>query len=347
VRAAPAIEEDGLVACLAACYDVRAISLTLLAIGYDLAASVYQVRAADGALYFLKVRSASIPEPALLVPRALIDRGVPNILAPLATRSGELWCSCNGRAVVLYPWIAGESAMVTGLSEDQWREFGATLAAVHASGLETDLGNQLPVEKFALSSAAVVRQLLDSLDDGLVESETARRFVAFWRAQTGRIHEVLARAEELGQMLRSRSFDLVLCHADIHAGNILVGADGCIHLIDWDGPRIAPRERDLLFVIGSHIARAVTPREEGWFFAGYGPVAIDPDALIYFRYERIVEDLGAIGHSVLLDPLRGEEARAEEAALAMCFFAPGGDIDRAEAIRVDALPVSLCTRRTV
>jgi spectinomycin phosphotransferase len=76
----------------------------------------------------------------------------------------------------------------------------------------------------------------------------------------------------------------------------------------------------------------VEPREEGLFFEGYGPVEIDPEALIYYRYERIIEDIGEIGRSVFLDPGLDERAREEEAGVAMSFFAPGGMVDLAETV---------------
>jgi spectinomycin phosphotransferase len=222
--------------------------------------------------------------------------------------------------------------MAVGMGDDQWREFGSTLQAVHSSGLADDLRDRLPVETFALPSSALVRHILDLIETTEFENPVAARFAAFWQEHSTRIDEMVARAEALGRRLQSRSFDHVLCHADIHAANILVGDDGQIHLIDWDGPMIAPRERDLLFVVGSRIARVVEPWEEEWFFAGYGPVDIDPEALIYYRYERIVQDLGEIGRSVLLDPSPSDRMRAEESRLARSFFAPGGDIDHAEAV---------------
>jgi spectinomycin phosphotransferase len=178
----------------------------------------------------------------------------------------------------------------------------------------------------------LVRHILELTETTEFENAVAAQFAAFWREHATRIDELVARAEALGRRLQSRSFDHVLCHADIHAANILVHDDGRISLIDWDGPKIAPRERDLLFVVGSRIARAVEPREEELFFAGYGPVDIDPEALIYYRHERIVEDLGEIGRSVLLDPSPSDRMRAEESRLARSFFAPGADIDHAEAV---------------
>jgi spectinomycin phosphotransferase len=334
MRDDPGLDLDTITACLDVQYDLRVCAITFLPLGYDLSAAVYKVIAGEGTAYFLKARCGPVDEPGLIVPWALAERGIRNVLAPLQTRSGELWCSCDEWSLVLYPFIAGKNAMAVGMGDDQWREFGATLQAVHSSELAEEFCGRLPVETFALPSAALVRRMLALTQTTEFEKVVAAQFAAFWREHATRIDEMVARAEALGRRLQLRSFDHVLCHADIHAANILVGDDGQIHLIDWDRPMIAPRERDLLLVVGSRIARVVEPWEEEWFFAGYRPVDIDPEALIYYRYERIVQDLGEIGRSVLLDPSPSDRMRAEEYRLARSFFAPGGDIDHAEAVNL-------------
>jgi len=335
VRDDPELEAEGIAACLAVHYGLEIASLTYLPIGHDLNAFVYEVGAPDGSAYFLKIRAGPVYEPGLLVPSALVERGIPNILAPLRTLDARLWCpfeGYDGYTAVLYPFVRGESAKTAGLSGEQWRMFGATLRAVHDNGLADHFRGRLRIEDFALPSAALVRRLLGMVQDAGFESPAAEMLAGFWRENGERILAVLVRAEALGQSLQTWQFEYVLCHSDIHTANILVGEDGRIWLVDWDGPLIAPRERDLLFVVGSRIAREVLPWEEDRFFEGYGPAEIDPDALIYYRYERIVEDLGEFGKSVLVIPGLSEQERVGEAELAMSFFVPGGDIDRAETI---------------
>ncbi|MDQ3553267.1 MAG: aminoglycoside phosphotransferase family protein [Chloroflexota bacterium] len=324
----PGLDPLELAGALRVAYGIDASALSFVP-GYDLQAASYEVTTPDGS-YFLKVRFDAVQEAALDVPRALLEAGVPNILAPIPTRSSALWAGMDGRSVVLQPFLRGRNAMVAGLTDDQWHTFGATLRAVHDSGLERSFADRLPVETFALAAAVPVRRILEAASRQTFESPTARQLAAFCRQQAGRISATLERAEELGARLRVRSFDLVLCHADIHAANILVTDEGGIVLVDWDGPMIAPRERDLLFVIGSRIARLVEPHEEARFFEGYGGVEVDPEAVVYYRYERILEDIWVDAASVFGDDSQSEATRQAQVDQIVSFFVPGGDLETAE-----------------
>jgi spectinomycin phosphotransferase len=75
-----------------------------------------------------------------------------------------------------------------------------------------------------------------------------------------------------------------------------------------------------------------SPQEEAWFFEGYGDVAVDPEAIVCYRYERILEDLGEVGISVFGDGDRSEASRASEVALAESFLASGGILETVEQV---------------
>ena len=311
---------------LEAAYAIRPTSFTFLP-GYDMRAASYDVAAADGH-WFAKVRFGPVADAPLEVPRALLDAGISNVLAPIPTLASTLSHRMDDpRSVVLYPFVAGRNAVVAGMTADQWRTFGRSLRAMHDSCLEARFADRLPAETFALPSAAAVRGVLAQPPS--LDSAAAQRLGALLDDQSVRIGEMLERAEALGAQLRARPFDLVLVHSDIHAGNVLVADDGRILLVDWDGPMLAPRERDLLFVIGSRIARDVQPNEQGWFFEGYGDVPVDREAIVYYRYERIIEDIVEFARSVFHDQLP-ETSRESQVALVERFFEPSGIVEAVE-----------------
>jgi spectinomycin phosphotransferase len=330
----PGLDTVQLAGRLALHYGIDVSTIQFEPKGFDMNAAVYTVIDHDGAPWFLKVIFGDFDRTSLDIPAALVDMGVPNVLAPMRADTGDPWCRLDGdkpASLILYPFTEGENAMNAGLSEAQWRTFGSTLRAVHDSGLHRRFSGLLEVESFGLPVAPDVRRLLaEPFDAELIGAR--ERFAAFLNERSDQIARMLTRADSLGRALQSRPFELVLCHADIHAANVLAGNDGAIHLIDWDGPLIAPRERDLLFVIGSQIARTVEPHEEAWFFEGYGRVSVDPKALIYYRYERILQDIAEFGRSVLYDEHISEQTRLEEVDLAESFFDPGGMLERAEVI---------------
>lgn len=326
----PGLDPDALRNALRTAYGIDASAFAFLP-AYDPRAASYEVRADDDS-FFLKVRFDAVREASLQVPAALLEAGVPNVLAPLHTRSSALWTKMNDTSLVLSPFVPGRNAMVAGLTDDQWRTFGATLRAVHDSGLERRFAGAVPTDSFSSEAGAAVARMLELARHGTFASGAATRHAAFLRDQASHIGTMLRRADELGADLRGRTFDRVLCHADIHAANILVTDDAGIYLVDWDGPMIAPRERDLLFIIGSRIARTVEPHEERWFFEGYGEVVVDAEAIVYYRYERILEDIGEFAASIFLDDSQTEATRESETGLVASFFAPGGILETVEQV---------------
>jgi spectinomycin phosphotransferase len=90
---------------------------------------------------------------------------------------------------------------------------------------------------------------------------------------------------------RSRPLEPVLCHSDIHAGNLLLTSDGDLYIVDWDNPILALKERDLMFIGGGVAGIWNKAREEALFYQGYGSSDINLIALTYYRYERIIQAL--------------------------------------------------------
>lgn len=313
---------------LAAHYGLAAAELSFLPLGHDSSAWVYRALGEGGAPYFLKVRSSIANPAALLVPRHLHDHGVANVVAPLPARSGRLWAELGPYALIVYPFVAGETGMARGLTAAQWRAYGATLRQIHETPAGAALERHLRREGFAPDGADTVRRLDALLNAGQPGSPEVAALAVHWQARRPVIHMLLQRAEELGRRLAEAAPPLALCHADIHTGNVLADAAGQVWVVDWDEVMLAPRERDLMFVAGGISERLVGPREEAWFFEGYGPAAVDPLALAYYRASWAVSDIASFGAEVCLRPDLGELTRRE----AVRYFA--GLFDQGEIVSI-------------
>jgi spectinomycin phosphotransferase len=126
-------------------------------------------------------------------------------------------------------------------------------------------------------------------------------------------------------MLKERQLGFVLCHADIHTANILIDGDN-LFIVDWDQPILAPKERDLMFVVGNGVMRS---REEELFFEGYGEMAVDCLALAYYRYEWVVQEIGDFGERVFLLPDVSDITREDSVKGFRQLFRPGDVVDAA------------------
>ncbi|HEV8635587.1 MAG TPA: aminoglycoside phosphotransferase family protein [Chloroflexota bacterium] len=330
----PDLPDDQLLACLHDSYGVTARKLKYLPLGADFAAWVYRVEADDSKTYFLKLRKGRVDEVSLMVPRYLKTAGATQVVAALSPTSGEQpWATVADYAVLLYPFISGANAMELGLTTPQWVEYGAVLKQIHSVRLSHDLQRRVPRETFVPNWSRGVRQLQTTIEQLDQRDRHVRELAAIWREKRDQITQIVERAEELGRLLQTRHGEFVLCHTDIHLANVLVDPAGRLHVVDWDAPLQAPKERDLHFVVESAIGRIpIGPREEELIFQGYGPTTLDWEALTYYRFDWVSGDLLEYGKQVCL--VEDASAASKEHAIQRTrrMFEPGRSVDSAYAL---------------
>ncbi len=294
----PALATETISACLRESYGLRVRQVTFLPLGADVNAAVYRVEAQDGAAYFLKLRRGNFDEIAVAVPAFLRAHGAQRVMAPLPATEGRLWVSGHGFVWILYPFMEGKNGYEVALSDAQWVALGESLRAIHSAVLPAEISQRVPREAYSPRWRDIVTQFDQQVETRVYDDPVAERLAAFWRANRSEIRLIVERASALGETLRRQAAPFVICHSDLHAGNLLLGADGAMAIVDWDDPIFAPKERDLMFV-GSNLSGVWDDaREVALFYQGYGATTLDPVALSYYRYERIVADLAAYGEQI-------------------------------------------------
>lgn len=296
----PDLPEEKLISCLRDDYGLHITQITFLPLGNDVNTAVYRVVADDATPYFLKLRSGTFDEATVAIPQFLHDQGIAQIIVPIQTRARQLWTRVDGFAVILSPFVVGENGFAAPLSDRQWFELGVARRGIHTAVVPQPLREGIPHEIYSPHWRNFVRTIQARVEDTAFTEPVAAQLAAFLRARRDEISQIVGRADALGTALRARSLDDVLCHADIHAANVLIGTDGALSIVDWDTLIFAPKERDLMFIGGGIGEVWNSAREEALFYRGYGQAEIDPMALVYYRYERIVQDIAAYCEQLLL-----------------------------------------------
>jgi spectinomycin phosphotransferase len=325
----PDIADQTIRAYLRNSYGLRIDAVEFLPLGADVNTAVYRVTAPDGGPYFLKLRRGEFDPIAVEVPAFLQAQGAAHVMVPLVNNAGLRWSAAHGFHWMLYPFVEGRNGYEATPTPAQWIALGRSMRAVHTATPPPVLAARLPRETYAPR----LRDRAWSYDEAIPRTDyadsIAAQFARLWLDQRAAIHRVIRRAALLAGMLQQREIAFVICHADLHPGNLLLGADDALAIVDWDNPILAPKERDLTFMGGGSAGTFNTPVEDALFYQGYGPTTIDPIALGYYHYERIVADFAAFADEIL-----GPRGSAEDRAQGLGYFAgnfgPGGVIGLAD-----------------
>ena len=301
----PDLRDSAILSRLQVEFGLHDASVTFLPIGADFNTAVYRVDTPDKTAYFLKLRKGNFAEINVTLPHFLKTRGIQQIISPLPARSGRLWGSLDAYAMILYPFIEGKDAYELEPSDRQWVDFGAALRKIHNIHLPAALSTQIPSETYSPQWREEVKTFQAQAERTVFNDPTAAKMAAFMAAKRDQIDALVARADRLGRQLLAHSPQFVLCHSDIHAGNLHLCPDDSPYIVDWDAPIFSPKEHDLDLIGGSWTWNS--PRKHTLFYQGYGQVDIDLTALEYYRCERIILDIAAYGEQMFLSDEGGED----------------------------------------
>jgi spectinomycin phosphotransferase len=238
----------------------------------------------------------------------LHNEGIQQVLSPLSTKGNQQTVCIDNFTLIVYPFIQGQDGFSRNLTNDQWIILGKTLRHIHDYQLPPLIKDHVKKESYSPQWRDAVRSVYHYIEtEPKIVDETALKLLTFMKKYRHTIERLVNCAEQLAQIIQKQSPELVLCHSDIHAGNVLIAENGALFIVDWDQPIMAAKERDLMF-IGAGVANTWNnPHEEELFYAGYGKTNINKEILTYYRHERIVEDIAIYSQELLLTTEGGAE----------------------------------------
>jgi spectinomycin phosphotransferase len=200
--------------------------------------------------------------------------------------------------------VVGKDGYEITLTDQHWIEFGQTFKGIHTATLPPQVTARIPRETYSATFRGIVRRFQAQAAETTFDDPVSAALAKLLKEKRAIVDTLVRRAERLAEVLAEQAPPFVLCHADIHAGNLLIEPDGELYVVDWDTMILAPKERDLMFVGGGLFVNHRPPEQEAQlFYRGYGETPVSTVALAYYRYERIVQDIAAYCEEIFLaDP---------------------------------------------
>jgi spectinomycin phosphotransferase len=320
------ISDDLIIRCLNTNYGIEVSMLTFLPLGADINASVYKALAKDQTSYFVKLKRGHHHDISVVIAELLQMEGIQHIIPPVKTIHGQPTQHIEDCTLIVYPFVEGQNGFSRHLTNNQWISLGKVLRQVHEIDVPPSIQQKIRREAYSPKWREAVRSLYIHIDAEPTGDSAALKLFQFIKENILAVRRLVDRAEQLGRQIQNLSPEFVMCHSDIHAGNVLMDGNNTIYMVDWDDPIMAPKERDLMFIGGGVANFWNKPHEEKLFYKGYGKTEVNTTILAYYRHERIVEDIAVYGQELLLKTSGGMD-REEMYQQFKDMFDPNGVVD--------------------
>lgn len=301
------LSEQRIIDCLKIHYGIDVVTLTFLPLGADMQASIYRAQAQDQSSYFVKLKRGHHHDISTAIIQLLHHAGIQQIIPLVKTSHGEPAQHLDDSTLIVSPFVEGHDGFKRDLTEDQWYTLGKVMRQIHDINVPPGVQSKIHQESYSPKWRQAVRLLYPFIESESNSNEVGLKLSTFMKKHKVTIHQLVDRAEQLAQKVKNQPSKFVLCHSDIHGGNVLIDENESLYIVDWDDPIMAPKERDLMF-IGGGVANVWNKQhEEELFYKGYGKTEINMTLLAYYRHERIIEDIALYCQQLLLSRAGGQD----------------------------------------
>jgi spectinomycin phosphotransferase len=301
------ISEQRIIDCLKINYGFEVAILTFLPLGADMDASIYKAQTHDQLSYFVKLKRGGLHDTSAIIIELLSKAGIQHIIPIFKTIHGESTKCMDDVTLSVFPFIDGQDGFSRNLTDDQCYVLGKVMRKIHEIKVPLSIQSKIRQQSYSPKWRQVVRSFYALIESEPSGDNIAVNLLIFMKKNRVTIHRLVDRAEQLAKKVQDQSSEFVLCHSDLHGGNILIDENGALYIVDWDDPIMSPKERDLMFIGGGVANFWNKPHERDLFYKGYGKTNVNATLLAYYRHERILEDIAIYGQQLLLTTEDGQD----------------------------------------
>lgn len=188
------------------------------------------------------------------------EAGLEFVVAPLRDDEGRVTRRVTDRyAVNVCPFLTGDTQQFGRyVTNTERREMATLLGRLHTATVPADLPRK---EDFALPARAQLEDALADLDSKWGFGPFAQPTRELLQATGNIVMRRLQMYDDLVASVSASPEPWVVTHGEPHRANTIRIANA-VHLIDWDTTLLAPRERDLRWVVDTQAAGDLTLNAE-------------------------------------------------------------------------------------
>jgi Ser/Thr protein kinase RdoA (MazF antagonist) len=241
-------------------YGIEITNLEFLLRGFG--GDCFRANSTGGTCYFLKLHDPVANQMTAASSRAFYlplmhqlhtKEILTQIPHPMPTKDGGLSLRIGSNELVITNFIEGGLVGFDGLPEPILARLAEMVGVLHRSTAELEFefpfinGFEIVFEKDLLRSFDTLSRLPEDITPG----QKSLRDIILPRKE--QIIADLGILKELQSFARNTCKTKVICHTDLHGGNLMTDEDGTLYILDWENAMIAPPEHDIFFLLGKTV----------------------------------------------------------------------------------------------